>query len=301
MNSLLPLLAAILALTQTGGAPDPRTVHTLTGDVRTHERFVTRLLPARERTVRVWLPPGYGDPANRERRYPVLYLADGQNVFDGATAYIPGQEWRADEAAQELVTRGEIEPPILVAVDNAGADRVNEYVPAGIPSREDARRNVGGQADLYGRFLTNELKPFIDRTYRTKTGPRDTAVGGSSLGGLLALHLALSRPDVFGAALVVSPSVWWGDRDILKEVAALPKRPPVRLYVDIGTAEAGEGTPQSRQALDDARALRDALRAKGWKPGRDLTYTEAEGARHSEAAWSARFPAMLRFLYRRGN
>ncbi len=264
----------------------PLVYHTLLGDVRQHKMFHSRFVKA-DRDVWAYLPPGYDDAANRKRRYPVLYLHDGQNIFDGATAFITGKEWRADETAESLIARRQIEPVIIIAVANAGGDRMKEYTPVA-----DAKYGGGG-AYAYGRMLADDLKPFIDRTYRTKPDTAHTAIGGSSLGGLASLHLALARPDVWGKVAVLSPSVWWAKREILTEVAAWPKAralPPV--YLSIGGAEDKDG-----DALSGARALRDALVTKGWTPGANLLYAETENAAHNEEAWAARVPGMLRFLF----
>lgn len=259
--------------------------HTLTGDIRTHKNFHSRFLTP-DRDIIVYLPPGYEQ--EKKKRYPVLYLHDGQNIFDGATSYIPGMEWRVDETAQALIASGEIKPLIIVGVNNAGVDRVDEYTPT-----KDAKVKQGGKADLYGRMLVEELKPFIDAQYRTLRGPKETGLGGSSLGGLVSLYLGLEYPQVFGKLAVVSPSVWWDERKIVRDVQALGKRPRSRIWMDIGTKEGK--TPAD--ATKDTRALRDALVVKGWKENSDLKYYEAEGAEHNEKAWSERVAAILKFLF----
>ncbi|HEX5706153.1 MAG TPA: alpha/beta hydrolase-fold protein [Pyrinomonadaceae bacterium] len=256
--------------------------HTLTGDIRTHSKFRSKHLAA-ERDIIVYLPPGY--ESNKRRRYAVFYMHDGQNLFDGATSFIPGQEWRVDETAERLIRAGQIEPLIIVGIYNAGKDRVDEYTPV-----RDAKHKAGGRADAYGRMLVEELKPFIDARYRTRRGAADTGLGGSSLGGLVSLHLGLRHPHVFGKLAVVSPSVWWAERAILAEVAALKRKPRLRVWVDTGTEESEEAAP-------DARRLRDALRAEGWREGFDLKYVEAAGAKHNEAAWAERVEPILRFLF----
>jgi predicted alpha/beta superfamily hydrolase len=267
-------------------APEPMDLspadaeHTITGDVRTHERFHSRYLE-RDRTVVVYLPPGY-DPVSAVR-YPVLYLHDGQNVFDRATSI--GEEWQVDEAAQQLITAGEIEPLIIVGIYNTGEHRIDEYAPTPRPDK-----GGGGQANDYGRMLVEELKPFIDRSYQTLPSAMSTAIGGSSLGGLLTMHLGLRYPTAFGRLAVLSPSVWWDDRVILREVEALPRKLPLRIWLDAGTDEGPE-------VIDDARALRDALLAKGWVDGEDLVYYEAEGGRHDEQSWAARVGPVLRYLF----
>lgn len=279
------MIAYVLLAQTAAEAPTASRRHTLTGDVRTHASFESRILDNR-RDVLVYLPPGYG---KSRKRYPVFYLQDGQNVFDGATSFIAGQEWRADETAETLIRSGAIEPLIIVAVNNAGAQRMAEYTPA-----PDAKYK-GGNADLYGRMIVEELKPFIDRQYRTRTSAASTGIGGSSLGGLVSLYLALSHPDVFGRVAVLSPSVWWADRDILKRVQSLERKPRLRVWLDIGTAEGKEPT----RTLQDARDLRDAFIAQGWRAGKDFQYMEAESAQHNEKAWAERFGDILQFLFPR--
>lgn len=263
--------------------------HTLTGDIRSHKGFHSKILN-NDRDVLVYLPPGYD--ATKSRRYPVLYLHDGQNLFDGATSFIPGQEWRLDETAQALIVAGKIEPLIIVGVNNT-KDRISEYTPA-----EDAKYKMGGKADLYGRMLIEELKPFIDTHYRTKRDARHTGLGGSSLGGLVSLYLTLKHNDVFGRAAVVSPSVWFANKQIVHYVEALPKRANVRIWMDTGTKE-GRNSSDAQQAITDARLLKETLIKKGWKAGKDLSYFEAEGAEHNERAWAARVESILTFLFPR--
>ena len=257
--------------------------HTLTGDIRTHESFHSRYLE-HDRTAVVYLPPDY-DPATVVR-YPVLYLHDGQNVFDQATSF--GEEWHVDETAQELITSGRIEPIIIVGVYNTGDHRIDEYTPT--TSTDAKLGGRGGHADDYGRMLVEELKPFIDETYKTLPAAANTAIGGSSLGGLLTMHLGLRYPTAFGKLAVLSPSVWWDGRVILDEVAAISDKPQQRIWLDAGVRE-GE------RVIADARLLRDALVAKGWIPGDDLTYFEAADGEHNERSWAARVAPVLEFLF----
>jgi predicted alpha/beta superfamily hydrolase len=235
--------------------------------------------------VLVYLPPGY--ETEKKRRYPVLYLHDGQNLFDGATSFIKGAEWRVDETAQGLINARVIEPLIIIGIYNTG-ERTSEYTPT-----QDAQQR-GGRADLYGRLLVEELKPFIDSHYRTLKEAKNTGLGGSSLGGLVSLHLALRYPKVFGKVAIFSPSVWWDNKLVLREVWALKKRTGARLWLDIGTNEGGNEASEHR---NNARELRDALMAKGWRENSDLKYYEAEGAEHNEGAWAQRVEPMLRFLF----
>jgi len=254
--------------------------HTLTGEFRVHESFHSSYLP-HDRTIIVYLPPGY-DPS-QVRRYPVLYLHDGQNIFDRATSV--GEEWGVDETAQGLIESGAIEPLIIVGVYNTGEHRIDEYTPTG-----STKMHKGGQADLYGRMLVEELKPFIDATYRTLPSAANTGLGGSSLGGLLTMHLGLRYPTVFNKLAVLSPSVWWDSRVIVREVRSLHRKLPLRIWLDAGTRE-GE------RVCEDARLLRDTLIEKGWSLDNDLKYFEAEGAEHNERSWGSRVDPILRYLF----
>jgi predicted alpha/beta superfamily hydrolase len=279
-------IVAALILCGTAIAQQP---HTLTGDIRVHKNFHSKILD-NDRDVIVYLPPGYD--ATQSKRYSVLYLHDGQNLFDGATSFIPGQEWRVDETAQALIGAAKVEPLIIVGIYN-NKDRINEYTPAA-----DPKYKMGGKADLYGRMLVEELKPFIDAQYRTKKEVTHTGLGGSSLGGLVSLYLALKYSKVFGRVAVVSPSVWFANKQIVHYVEALPKKPAVRIWMDIGTKE-GRNAEEAQQTVNDARLLKETLVKKGWKVGKDLNYFEAAGAEHNEGAWAARVESILRFLFPR--
>lgn len=253
------------------GAPPP----VRTGHIERIEPQPSAFVAPRE--VQVWLPLGYADEPTR--RYPVLLLHDGQNVFDHAAA---GAEWQVDEAAERGVRSGELAPMIVVAIASGGT-RVLDYTP--VPMQREGRAQGGGAA-LYGRYLAEELQPLLARRYRTLPGAAHWALGGSSLGGLVTMWLLLHHRALFGAGLVVSPSVWWGGEAILREVAERARGPAPRLWLDMGSAE-------GPQAVQGARALRDALARQGWP----TQYTELAGEGHDEAAWARRVPAMLRFLY----
>jgi predicted alpha/beta superfamily hydrolase len=235
------------------------------------------------RDVTVYLPASY-DERGAQQRYPVLYMHDGQNLFDPMRSFIPGQHWRLREAADHAIGTRKARAMIIVGLDNTGAHRIDEYTPT-----RDENRNAGGRADDYARMLLDEVRPMIDAKYRTESGRDNTGVGGSSLGGLLTLHLALKYPNDFGAAAAMSPSVWWNNRQILGEVDAFDGPRP-RIWLDIGGREGIE-------ALRDARRLRDHLRAKGWTDGDDLRYHEDRRADHSERAWAARAGHVLEFLF----
>lgn len=278
-NRLVTLSGAEQTVSRAFGDPAPPYPQTLTGTIHWHKDFASKHLRPRE--VLVWLPPGYDKEAGR--RYPVLYMHDGQNVFDVSEM---GAEWQMDETAGRLVEAGAIEPLIIVAVDNT-LDRRNEYSPYPF---EANGQTVEGKGGLYARLLVEELKPFIDRTYRTLPDAAHTGVGGASLGGLMSMYLGLRYPDAFSKLIVASPAVWPGDGAIVKEVASLARKSGQTIWLDIGTKE-------SERLLTGARELRDALVAKGWKEGEDLRYLEVKDATHSETAWAARVEEMLRFLF----
>ncbi|MBD3347972.1 MAG: hypothetical protein GF400_02100 [Candidatus Eisenbacteria bacterium] len=268
-----------------------RETHTVVGDLRTHPEFPATKL-GNSRDLLVFLPPGYED--DEERRYPVLYMHDGQNLFDAATSFI-GVEWGVDETVTRMVEAGQVRPVIVVGIENT-SDRVFEYTP------EPDRTRGGGGASLYADFILNDVKPFIDRTYRTLPDRVNTGVAGSSLGGLVSLYLAWSHPDVFSRVAAMSPSYGWADEHIVGFLREKEPPPGVRVWLDMGTAE--DGTDRDADDVPDLiqlhRKVRDILMEKGLTiPGR-LRYVEDEGAVHNERAWSARFPRALQFLFPAG-
>jgi predicted alpha/beta superfamily hydrolase len=258
-----------------------RSAAVTTPHLERHAAFASRHLP-RKRDLVVYLPPGYD--VDRGRRYPVLYMHDGQNLFDPETAYVRGQHWRLGEMADLLIVEGRVEPLIIVGVHHTGPGRAQEYTPSRDP------KLGGGLAKDYGRLLTEELKPFIDARYRTAPGRERTGLGGSSLGGLATVYLGLRHADVFGRLAVMSPSVWWHRRAILRRVARVSKKFATRIWLDMGTAE-------SKGGIADARRLRSALVKAGWREDVDLAYAEIAGGTHSESAWAQRVGAVLQFLY----
>lgn len=262
--------------------------HTLTGDIRTHRLSSVYLEDTVE--VYVYLPPSFS--ASDPWRYPVLYLHDGQNVFDESTAAF-GVEWGLDETAERLIAEREIEPLLIVAVSNT-PERISLYT----PFRD--RHHGGGEGARYRSFLVEELKPFIDRSYPTKAGARSTALAGSSLGGLSALYIGWTRPGVFGMVAALSPSLWWGERSLITRIGGdLKAKGPQRIWLDMGDEESltddnDNGVPD---VIDDLRTLRAVLVYHGYKEGQDLFYTEVAGGRHEEAAWAGRAESVLRALF----
>jgi enterochelin esterase-like enzyme len=258
-----------------------------TGDLRIHE-FPSRVF-RNTRYLRVWLPPGYDDAGNAGRHYPVLYLNDGQNLFESSTAFA-GVEWQVDETADRLIRESTVPPMILVGMDNTGKERIREYM----PFRSMHPRMLRVQGRYYPDFLMKEVMPFVERNYRAATGPENTGLGGSSLGGLIALYTAIARPGTIGRLLLESPSLWASGRQLVKESRSV-RIWPERMFLAVGSSEAGSAA-RSRTVVDDVRELAAIMRRAVLSESR-LRLVVKDGAGHNEAAWAERFPEALRFLY----
>lgn len=264
---------------------------TVTGVLKIHAGFASKAL-GNQRTIRVWLPPGY--VMNADDRYPVVYFQDGQNLFDDSTSF--AGEWRADETADRLIRAKKLPPMILVAIDNTG-DRIDEYTPVK-DERPHVEKKHGGKLLLYARFVVEELKPFIDKTYRTKPGPESTAVVGASLGGLAAMEMTLEYPGTFGLCAAVSPSIWWANDRLIADVKARAKEARrCRFWIDMGTREGAKKDEKVSEAVDRLMKLAGALEGDGLKPDRDFHSEVIQGGEHNEAAWSARLGDVLTFLF----
>lgn len=274
---------------------------TVTGDLRIHE--LTSAILGNTRKIRVWLPPGYEEadassvppPDLLPRggggiRYPVLYMHDGQNLFDDATSF--AGEWAVDETLTRLIGEGKVPPMIVVGIDNAGAARADELSPVPI----GGGRAGGGKGDLYLQFIADEVMPLINREYRTLTGPEHTFMGGSSLGGVITLRAAMTMPGKFGAILVESPALWVGDGEFLKMVTAHGNWPP-RVFMAMGGTEYGDAA-RDRQLVEQVRKAEAAIGASVKAPARLRVVVEPD-ARHNEAAWRARFAGACEFLFGR--
>ncbi len=250
--------------------------------VRYYPDFPSEHLP-HPHTLSIHLPPGYDlDPS---RHYPVLYLHDGQNLFDATTSFA-GVPWSADETAEQLARLGEVEPIIQVGIANT-PDRLKEY--------GSKPGDPGDLAHRYARFLLEEVKPFIDRTYRTRTGPEHTGIGGSSMGGLISLQLCKWHPEIFGRCAALSPSLWWDNGRLTQEIGDDPKTlSNSRIWLDMGTREGPPSDGGLTAMQRRARKLAEHLRH--FHPRR-FRYVEIEGGLHNEGAWSARYGEVLKFLF----
>jgi predicted alpha/beta superfamily hydrolase len=257
---------------------------TRTGDIRTHPIHSKNL--DNDRNLLVYLPPGYEQHA--DQRYPVLYMHDGQNVFDDITSF--AGEWKADETAERLIKEAKIRPLIIVGIEN-NKWRADEYT-----MTRDERRGAGGRGAAYVKFVAEEVKPFIDATYRTRTDGESTGVGGSSLGGTISLEICRAYPQLFGRCAAISPALFWNDSELLKRFEKNSEwLKGERLWVDVGTSE-GEAT-QHQAFVDGVRRLESIFVKSGMTAGKDYQLTVIPGAEHNEKAWSERFEKVLMFLY----
>lgn len=243
--------------------------------------FVSQKLPS-TRNVWAYLPPTYLE--NTAARLPVIYMHDAQNLFDAASAF-GGNEWKVDETMNAGAEDGTIRETIVIGIDNT-PDRIGELTPTSDP------QYGGGKADAYLAMIADEVKPKVDKDLRTLPGRADTAIMGSSLGGLVSVYAGVERADVFGVVAAMSPSTWWDNRYIVGHVGTLATHAskPIRVYVDSGDAGA------SNDDVANTKTLADAIAAQGYTTGKDLRYVVAKGAAHNETYWAARLPAALPFV-----
>jgi predicted alpha/beta superfamily hydrolase len=223
----------------------------------------------------VYLPPSY---ATTEQRYPVIYMHDGQNLFDAGTSF--AGDWAVDQTLEAASEQG-LET-IVVGIPNMGADRVHEYSPFRDPQRG------GGRGEKYLQFIIDTLKPIVDADFRTSAGRAHTGIAGSSLGALISLYAFFRHRDVFGFAGVMSPALWFAGGAMLHWIARQPFVDG-RIYIDIGLREGD-------RAVADLKRLRDMLQAKGYRNLHDLLCVIDTAGDHSERAWARRLRRELHFL-----
>lgn len=274
-------------------AQTPATTNIVTGVVRRHENFTSKLVDARN--VDVWLPPGYA--RSKSKRYPVVYMHDGQMLF-GATTTWNQQEWGIDETMTRLVGEGVVREAIVVGVWNT-PKRFAEYMPRKAVARREVRPREGAPAvqreqivsDDYLRFLVYELKPFIDAAYRTLRGRKDTFIMGSSMGGLISAYAVSEYPHVYGGAACVSTHWPAGGGVVIDYLRThLPDARTHKFYFDYGTEtlDASYGPYQRR--------MDEVMRGAGYREGKNWVTKMFVGAEHSERAWGLRADVSLKFL-----
>jgi predicted alpha/beta superfamily hydrolase len=286
------LLCAVLLCASMGNAADPPSSckSTVSGDLRLHT-LESRIF-GNSRTIRVLLPAGYDAPENQSRRYPVLYLLDGQNLFDACLSDVSHHEWGVDETVYRLIAERKIPPLIVVGVDHAGKDRAHEYLPY--------KDYVGGpdMAEPAGRrfpeFLVNEVMPLVDGRYRTLTGQPNTGIGGSSYGGVASLYALLAQPGRFGYGLIESPTLWVGMGQPVRDTDPLVAL-PAKVFLGFGGKEAGNPAVNDKM-VGLVRRVEANFRAAGYDDSNIRAVVDPQ-ALHTETAWAARLPGALEFLF----
>jgi predicted alpha/beta superfamily hydrolase len=255
--------------------------------LRLHKAFASQYLPD-ERDLIVYLPPGYEDEP--QRTYPVLYLHDGQNLFDGRTSFVRGRTWQVREHADAAIDAGEVEPLLIVGIYNTGDRRIAEYT-----HEYNKQTGAGGEADAYGNLVTRELMPWIANRYRVRQEREAIGMGGSSLGALVTLYMALRHPEALGKLALLSPSVWWNRKSILgylnEHAPQIWERPKV--WLDVGDRE-------GQRTVRDVEQLARRMKANGWRPGETMHFEKMHGGTHDEASWAQRVRPMLKFLFPAG-
>lgn len=259
----------------------------ITGTVEIHEDFESDFVASRN--VEVWLPVGY---AEEDSAYQVLYMHDGQNVFNPETSY-NGNDWMVDEVLTNLINENEVQKTIVVASWNTGETRFAEYMPQK-PSDQPSLGYEDVISDDYLKFMVQELKPFIDQTYRTKPEAEFTSIMGSSMGGLISLYAILEYPDVFGAAACLSthwPVADNGDNDFLSYIpSALPDPETHKIYFDFGTKGLDAEYEVYQNQVDEM------MKKQGYIHGENWVTKKFEGHDHKEQYWALRVNEPLSFI-----
>ena len=253
--------------------------HTISGKVEIIDNFAMPQLQSRRR-IWIYLPQDY---LQSDRRYPVLYMHDGQNLFDAATSF--SGEWQVDETLERLFREGKHQGVIVVGIDNGGVERRNEYMPWSHP------KHGGGKGEAYCQFIVTTLKPYIDNRFRTFPEPEFTGIAGSSLGGLISMYAIVKYPHVFGKAGVFSPAFWFNKKPLLQMIATTSLK-KAKIYIDVGTEEGDHKDAY----VQDAREVHSKLIASG-VPQQQLRLVIDRGAIHHEKAWARRFPTAFLWLF----
>jgi predicted alpha/beta superfamily hydrolase len=288
LRTLLTAVVACIATTAYAQAADCKS--TVNGDLRVHP--LASKIFSNTRSIRVLVPPGYDAAENRSKRYPVLYLLDGQNLFDACLSDVSKAEWEVDETVYRMIREKAIPEMIVVGIDHAGVKRAYEFLPyrdhVGNPDMEEP---VGKR---FPDFVVTEVMPVVNERYRTLTGHPNTGIGGSSYGGVATLYALMARPQSFGYGLIESPTIWVGMGQLIRDTSPLVTFPR-KVFMAFGAAELPEG--KGREA---GLAMLDQVvtnfRAAGYDD-QQFRYVLEEGAKHTESAWAKRLPDALKFLF----
>jgi predicted alpha/beta superfamily hydrolase len=289
---LRALLCAGLLFTTTAPAQSaaPACQSTVSGDLRLHQ-LQSRVF-GNTRTIRVLLPPGYDAPENKSRHYPVLYMLDGQNLFDACLSDVSHHEWGMDETVYRLVAEKKIPPLIVVGVDHAGKDRPHEYLPYKDYAFNPDMDEPAGR--LFPDFLAREVMPLVDGKYRTLRGQPNTGIGGSSYGGVATLYALLAMPSRFGYGLIESPSLAVGMGQLVRDTDPLVAL-PVKVFIGVGGKEADQPVFMEKM-IGLIRQVESNFRAAGYDDS-NFRFVIEPDARHTETAWAQRLPGALTFLF----
>jgi len=297
-----PILAGTLLLLTTTALARSPCKPSVIGDLQMHS--FQSIAYGEAQTLRVWLPPGYNEPANSQKKYPVFYLLDGQNAFDACTSFDRKNEWQVDETLTRLIAENRVEPIIVVGIDS-GPRRIHQYSPyKDTVTRAKEPEPIGKQLPMY---IGSEVVPYISARYRVTSDPGRTGIGGASTGGAAALYVLLNRLDLFSFGLIESPSLQIGNGQLLRDTSFLVLGPD-RVYIGVGTTEFAGGGEQMAAKM---RLSFDRLNAAGVKMSEtlaanlkaayvnqpDVRLVIEPNATHSQVSWARRFPAAITFLY----
>jgi predicted alpha/beta superfamily hydrolase len=234
--------------------------------------FKTHALP-HPRDIYVYLPDGY---EAHEKKLPVLFMHDGQNLFNPSRAFM-GKTWQLEKTLNRLIEQKKIPPIIVVGIDNT-PDRINEYTP-----HFDPDQNRGGKGSQYLEMIVSDLRPLLLQHFKIDQRRKFTGIMGSSLGGLISLYAGAKYSQEFGLVGALSPSIWWNKKSILNTLKRSPM--PLKIYLDSGTGE-GESALETMEAAELYAQLRD-----------NMWVFIQQNSPHNEAAWAQRLPLALEFLY----
>jgi enterochelin esterase-like enzyme len=282
--------------------PQPECKSTVVGELQ--KRTFTSTTFGDPQTLRIWLPPGYNNPTNAQKNYPVLYMLDGEKLFDACTSSFH-HEWQIDETLTRLIDDGTIEPIIVVGIDSPGKRRADEYIPYADPLFSAPEPH----GKLFPEFLATEVLPLINREFHAMSDADHTAIGGSSYGSVAALYTLIHRPDLFHLGLLESTSLQVGNGQLLRDTISLVIGPR-RVSVGVGTNELGDYIQFARDRGIEPDAfnagfvrfseqLAENLKAASNHPS--VVFVKQPGAMHNENAWAERFPAAIQFLFPKSN
>jgi len=288
LRALLTIVSACFIAFSSAHAADCKS--TVNGDLRIHS--LTSKIFNNTRSIRVLVPPGYDVKQNSGKRYPVLYMLDGQNLFDACLSDVSHAEWQVDETVYRLIREKAIPEMIVVGVDHMGVQRAHEFLPY---------RDTFGNPDMeepagkrFPDFLATEVLPFVNKEYRTLTGHDNTGLGGSSYGGVATLYALMARPQTFGFGLIESPTIWVGMGQLIRDTSPLMAYPR-KVFMGFGAAELSEGEGRTK-GLGFLDIVVNNFRAAGYDESR-FRYVLEQDAKHTESAWAQRLPDALKFLF----